>query len=638
MAYKVSPFRIDILDSSGNRLGGGPLTTVVSLNDTRSLDKIGTASFVLPAGDERTALITAGSQFDIYDEVDGYLGRFLFKDRALTEDDGQAMMTVNCYDRLKELSRAATVGFRRTYTDTDVATVIEDLLTLVSGWTADVEASIGNTTVSYEGESPLISIDELRDRWGRHYRLQAPATLEFGTFGEVAPVRLVQLDGQVQYAIAQRKEIALVDSLQLVEESDEIFNSIIPLGFGQGVSQLTIEQATLGTYTVQSALNQDGSSYFYIQDAASVAAYGVRWRVLTLPQIRPITNSPANVINAANALKLAAEAYMTKHLNPRVEYGVSVRALRREVKVGDVIRLVYRGVVEGYKYIDVDENFYIMDVSRSRTASGDRAATLNIASVDDRRTSDTDVMLEVVHDLRSLKVHVPATLAYSPVGPYVKRIRGDATPANRVNPQFTVRIRDEVLTLNRALLRFATSPLKSSATGAASGGGSTETSTSTPHQHLIIRSQDGTTPGTMATRRFTLLEQSTGNLFHFDASSDVGASARFFDTAPGAGGHTHDVTIPPHVHDLDYDVFEDSTYPQNIGVEIDGNDETAALGGPWAASNAAVEVEVDITSILLAAGGGFQQNHTIEFYATDGRGEIECEVDMLVTIQAIAVT
>jgi hypothetical protein len=635
---KVSPFRIDILDASGNLLGPGPIVTATQLNDTRRLDKIGEASFVMPAGDPRTEYITSGVQFDIYDEVDGYLGRFLFKDKQIQETKGQALLVVNAYDRLRELSRA-TVGFRRTYNNEAVDSVIADLIGVLSGWAVDVEAGIGNTTVSYEGESPLVAIDELRDRWGRHYRLQPPALLEFGAFGETAPVRLTRLRGQIQTAIAQHPEVALVNSISLVEESEEIYNSIIPLGFGQGVSQLTIENATLGTYTVLSAQNQDGSFYYYIEDNASVAAYGRRVRVLTFPQIRPITNSPANLENAANALKLTAEAYIGKHLEPRIEYSVDVRGLRKAVKVGQKIRLQYRGMVENYKYIDVDQDFWIMDITRSRNAStGDRTASISITNVDARRTADSDVVLGVIHDLRSLKVHIPATLSYSPIGPYVKRIKGDATPANRVNPEFSVRIKEEVLRLNYAILRFVTSPLKSSASGAASGGGSTETTTSTPHEHLILRSQDGTAlQGPLNTRRFTILDQTSGLLYHFDAQSDVSASAQFFETQPG-GSHTHQVTIPPHTHNLNYDIFADTVHPQGIGVEINGVDVTAQLGGPWASSNAAVDVEVDITDILLNATGGFQQNHTVTFYAASGRGEIQFGVDMLVTIQPIAVT
>jgi hypothetical protein len=114
-------------------------------------------------------------------------------------------------------------------------------------------------------------------------------------------------------------------------------------------------------------------------------------------------------------------------------------------------------------------------------------------------------------------------------------------------------------------------------------------------------------------------------------------SANHTHTVPA---HTHDVTIPPHTHPMNYGVFEDSHYPQNISIYINGVDRTLALGGPWAPTDAAVEVEVDITEYLVNAVGGLRQTHEIRFMVTGGtnnQGSIDMQVDMLCTIQAIAV-
>ena len=73
-----TPFRVDILDSTGKKLGGGPLRNITTLVDTKSLDAIGSASFTLPAGDSRARHFDTSTMFDLYDEVDGYLGRFRF--------------------------------------------------------------------------------------------------------------------------------------------------------------------------------------------------------------------------------------------------------------------------------------------------------------------------------------------------------------------------------------------------------------------------------------------------------------------------------------------------------------------------------------------------------------------------------
>ncbi len=654
MLPNVALFRIDVLDASNNVLGDGPLTHVLGVRNTARLDAIGEAIFALPAADPRGALIVAGRKFDIYVVDDPNvgarkLGRYRYRSKELSEQGGQAVLSVQCWDALRDLTKMTT-GFRRTYVNQAVDVVVEDLVSVVGGWTVVADTAIGNTTVSFEGESPLVAVDALRDRWNKHYRLgDGDFTLEFGAFGDDSGVRLVDLRGQEQTRLAMRPEIAFVERIRLVEEADEIFNVVIPLGAGQGVSQLTIEQATLGSYTVQTGTNADGSTYYYIKDTASVAAYEESQKVLTFPQIRPITNSDENIVNAANALKLSAEAYIARHLAPRVTYEVSVRALRQGVKPGDTVHLQYRGVVEGYGYIDVDGDFYVMDITYDRQADGTRSVGMVIASIAERRTSDTDVVLEVMHDIRALKVHVPITIAYSPVGPYVQRI-DSVTDA-----EFTVRIGEEVLALNYAKLRLKTTPLKSSVQAAASGGGSNATSASggsaTPtsssggsHRHLMFdfvssiagafsnrKFQAMANAGGLGVNETNLETASTDDLYTYSAD---GAH----DHTVSVPAHTHDVTIPAHTHDLTYGIFEDSTYPQTIRLFINGTDRSAELGGPWAPTNAALGLEVDITTYLADAIGGLRQNHRVVFTCGAGRGEIEAEIDMLVTIQPIAVS
>lgn len=677
-------FRIDVLDSTGVRVDEGPLTTVLALEDTARLDAIGSAQFTLPAEDPRGANINAGALFDIYDRVDGYLGRFYYRSKTIdAKAAGGAQLVVACHNQLIELARKS-VYFRRTYVAQAVDDVIQDLAALVAGWSDVTDAGIGSTSVSYEGESVLLAVDVLRDRWNKHFRLGEARVLEFGAFGADSGLTLTNVRGQVQGEIALNTNIALVETIRLVDESDEVFNYIIPLGAGQGTAQLTIEQATLGTYTVETGTNDDGSHYYFIQDATSVAAYGRREKILSFPSIRPITNSDANILNAANALKLTAEAYLARHLVPKVTYAIAVRGLRENVSVGDLVRLQYRGVVDGYSFIDVNADFYVMDVTRKRDVNGTRTATLVIAAVADRRTSDTDVMMDVVSDIRALKVSVPLSLARTAHGPYVLRLSLSHTA------EFTVRIGSEVLFLNYAILRFRTSPLKSSVTAAASGGGSAPTSgassaattssggastsgadtshthtvtvaahthnvTTNNHTHTIPIKDDGTGSAVRynATNHWFTCSTGLGSDSVATSSSGGGetvSSASGGSSSPTSSGgsshthstpnhshnmpHTHDVTIAAHSHDLIYGVYEDTEYPTDITVTVNGD-------GSYITDTTTPEsheIEIDITADLNDAVGGLRQNHRILFECASGQGEVECEVDILCTIQAIAVS
>lgn len=617
----LTGFYIDILDATGAKVGDGPIRTAVSINDVQSLDRIGSIDMIIPNTEPRLSLITSGSQFDVYDEIEGYLGRFLFQSEELRDTQGIGTVIIKAKSVLHELTRE-TVGFLRAYNFVAVDTVIANLLTAatIGSWSSTVDTGIGNTTVTYQGESIFRAIDEMRDRWGQHFRLKTGSArhLEFGAFGDASGVTLVNAGAQVQAIWNAQEEVAIVANIAKITESQEIFNRYIPLGAGQGyITQLTIENATLGVSTVKSALNQDGvTSYFYIEDTASIAANGLRTRILSLSNVRPISNSDANILNAKNALKLIAENQLVKHANPRITYNVELAGLNTRLQVGQLIHLDYKGVADGNEYLNVDEDFYIMDIRTGRNINGQRQVGLTISSISSRRTQDTDVLISVVNDIKSLKVHLPLTLAYAAVGPYTKRIKSG------INAEFTVRIQDEVTQLNRALLRFKTFPLTSSVTGAAAGG---------DHRHKMFDwNVAQSTPPTGYYQEFFCKDDAAGtnnnNVWLAIADATKTDDLWTFDTS---GTHTHTPT---------YDVFSDTTYPQVISVTIDGVDQTVALGGTWAPANSQVEIEVDITDILVNAAGGLRQNHSVVFSCTTGKGKIEFEVDMLVTIQAVLVT
>jgi hypothetical protein len=314
-------------------------------------------------------------------------------------------------------------------------------------------------------------------------------------------------------------------------------------------------------------------------------------------------------------------------------------------------------VVDGYTFIDVDESFYVLAVRYERSA-GSRRVGMTISTTADRRTADTDIIADVINDVRALKVHVPITLAYSPVGPYSRRV--DSTHS----ASFTVRIGDEVTALNYAKMRFKTAPLRSSTTAAAAGGGSTATAASATHTHAITAegSHDHSI-GASGGHNHTIVIQADatpdGAPVYIDVAAgvdqrleaniagDTGVETFGSEThthtitAQGShdhnigasGSHTHDVTIPAHMHTLTYGLYEDTTYPQTISITVNG---AAVPGGTWAPANASVEHEIDITSLLTA--GTLRQNHSVVFSCTTGRGEIEFECDMLCSIQAIVVS
>ena len=357
-----TPFTIDVILADGTNIGTS--VNIINLDTQESLDKIGSLSFSLPASDNIVQYLDTGVSFQVTDSTDGYLGTYLFKNKELDDSLGVAVITVNCHSALKELTYE-TVGFNRFYNNETVNTVIADLITLAAGWSAEIEDDFNTTTIDYQGESIYRAIDEQRDRNKAHFRLKRgyDRILQFGYFGQESDIVFTNLRGQTQLD-SQNTNIGIITRINLAYESDEIYNKIIPLGHGQGVTQLTIEDATLGDYTTLSALNDDGSSYYYFEDETSINQHRKRTRILSIPNLRPISNSDADIVNARNALKLAAEAYMSKHLQPQVTYNVDLAYIPSELQVGDKVRLQYKNNVDGISYIDIDEYFYVLDIEK----------------------------------------------------------------------------------------------------------------------------------------------------------------------------------------------------------------------------------------------------------------------------------
>ena len=714
----MSGFRVDILDSSGNALGDGPLVNIEQVRRRRSLDIVGRAFFLAQGTDPKTANLGVGRQYRIYHDDWGLLGTFSHARQRLAVGGNIPKVEIEAYDELIALVRK-NVYFRRNFNHVAVDSVVSDLVGLASGWaTGEVETGIGNTTVSYEGESVFEALDVLRDRWGRHFRLNGSQTLDFGSFGDDSGIRLIRAE-HVPLEMTNNPDVAFVTNLEVLTEGETIINRVIPVGAGVGVTQLTLEHVTDedSSYPVQSDSNDDGSLFYYIEDATSQASYGLIERVMERSDVRPLTNATVNLQNAANALYRAALAYLLKYKDPRTTYRIQVTKLDpARLTPGDTVNLVYRGIANqnglAYKWVDIDDALWVLDIEETYGADGQQNVTLTVATTADRRTSDEDVLAGLIRDTKVFKTHVQPNLTHSPVGPYVKRIDASNTGT------FNIRLKEEVLAVNRVIVRFITNPLRASvsASSAAAGGSSTPTTSSGGGSTPTTSSGGGTTPTTSSGGGSTPTSSSGGSSTpttssgggttetttstdHQHTSQIVGASggdpvsvqSNVLRAAAGpytistslSGGHDHDVTIPNHTHTvtisshthtvtiaahdhtvtipshqhtvtiaahdhtvtigthvhtitLTYGIHEDTEYPRDIEIAINGMDRTSALGGPWGTPvpfpSTPVDVEVDVTEYISRG-----QDNTVVFSCTN-QGEITFLADCLLTIQAIVVT
>lgn len=431
--------------------------TVTDLKFDTAMDEIGSLSFSVSASEGRAQVLYPGVLIRAYDDQDGYLGLYIFRDRNLVVQDERGTFKVTASSVMDELRRVL-VGFRREYTDQPFDTILADLLGLVSGWTSIIPVGLGSLSLTFEGESVFNAIAQLCEVGGIHLRQGTERTLEVGPFGDDSNLILTNLRGQVPGLFEVGTQTAFIDQIKEHISGDAIFNQIIPLGSGTGVGQLTIEGAVLGTNPVLSALNDDGSSYFYIQDTASVAQYGARPRIVTFPTIRAISNNDTDIQYARETLKIAAEAYLIRSKDEVREYAVTVQGIPPTLKPGQQVRIRYRGASEEGTFLDVDEMFWVMEIRRSYSSQGERSQQLTLTRTDAKRIQDQEVIVDVVRDLAALKLHIQPQPFWSE-NTYTESLAGTATPTSRRDAEFVLEIDDSVRDLTKVRLRLRTRPL-----------------------------------------------------------------------------------------------------------------------------------------------------------------------------------
>jgi len=568
-----SPFRIDILDASDNKVGDGPLTNIISIDDNRRLDKIGQLTFVIPASDPKVQFITAGRNFDVYDETDGYLGRFIFNKMNFSDTNGKAMLVVQTWSILKELVYNIA-GFAREYAASQVEVIVDDLVSDVSGWTTNTGTNLGTANVTYQGQTIYQGIEELAKRWGLHFRLgSGTRVLEFDTFGDVNNnVRLTNLSGQSD--AYEGVETAIIKSIRKMIATDEVYNRVIAVGAGNGAAQLNLLDAEVGDFfTVKSRTRSNGQDETFIEDTASQTTFGVREVVLVFDQVRPIANTATAKTQASTELLKNSERWLNRYKDEREQYdNLTVYGLQTDVNVGDKINVRYKGLDEnGDLYIDVDNDFWVMEVTRQRSSTGARSHVFKVVSIDRLEFTDQDIMAQAVKAIHSEKLWIRPSV-FSQSDTYTDTIQKSTFYTSK-DAVFKFTLDDTVTDITRVVLEWQTTPLFSM--------------TSWDEATAIITAQN-TNPANL---------------------------------------HTHN--IAPSVTIGLFEVITGLSFPSDLSIEINGVnidnnvdvDYLVGGTGEWnsAGENTALDVRMDITDFIINASGGIFQTFTINFIANTVR-------------------
>ncbi len=491
--FPPARLRIDVYDPAGNKLGAGPITSVLGASYRMELDRIGSFAFRMPASDEKAELVAQGNEVRIFREGEGLVFRGIV-DRAewVVDADGRLVLAISGSSIARRLALENTL-LGRSFEGATLSSAVTTLLA-GTGWSAGALDTPATTlTARFEGVPIWAALARVAEIFRLHVR-EDPwnKEVDVGAFGVASGVVLQNVEA-VAPGLRENPRLAPIAGLSVLEESADVWNRVIPLGAGEGVNKLDLRHATRSSpYAVQSAVGPDGRTYWYLEDAASVAAYGRRTRVLSVKDALPLANSAAGFTAAANALYDVAASWLLRHKDPLVAYEVEAVGLRHldsagapVFQVGDRLRLIFRGLArrsDGSTAVwkSVDASLWLLGFQRTFRDDGSDAWSLTVATVDRHEEDERARLADVFEEMHALQVSLRPYTYREIHGPE----RRSVDPTHSVT--FVVDYDANVAYLHQALLSVAVKPVRTNATGAAAGGGSVATSGGgSSHSHTV---------------------------------------------------------------------------------------------------------------------------------------------------------
>jgi len=382
-------------------------------------------------------------------------------------------------------------------------------------------------TFSVEGENYLRILDYMRQYVRGWFRRNGDAEIRFGTFTSTTPVATFVAPMMVLEGLPTTQ--ALITQITRTRAGSEVVNRVYPVGAGIGETKLDLRYSNRSSpYTVTSGVVGGGVTAYWLEDSASVNTYGRVDRVVAWNEIRPITNSAADLTNAANALYDIASAYLQKYKSENDAYTLSAVEVPASLRVGDLVRVVYNGVAElengTVGWLNVANNFFVTRINRDFDENGNASVSLDISANGDAIVGNTEILYDILADVQTLKLRTqPTQTYYSKASPTMPLDSAGTTTAS-----FAFTIGSEVLEVNQMALEFELAPLRTFATGAASGGGQTVTSGSGGASTPTSSAGGSSTPTSSAGGSSTPTSSSAG-------SATIGSQAGL--------GHQHAITV-----------------------------------------------------------------------------------------------
>lgn len=457
----------------------------VSANTTVKLDEAGSFDLACTVSADVLTYLIRDNEVAIWSQEDEESPRLelwgvIIKPRVQESGDSISI-SISGRDLMEELRRV-TVGLGKTYNAETMQAIMNDLTSMVTGWIASVETASASRlqAARFDGPKVLKAALKSADQMGLHVRsAQGSRVLEVGAFGDYATtpsgerIYAMQAASSIPPEAYSNDAVLFVDSISLTEDGDSLVNWAIPMGAGTGSAATTL------SYTTYEILNSDNTVYragvtpdfpiYRRVNDAGIAEYYIdasdgetqHQDTLSFKEIGPIANSLLAKQLASDALAIACFESLRRTRTPIISYSLTVRKQRVTLQPGDLIRLRYKGRVptaEGdVVYIDVDEDLWVMGISRSLSDSG-FTTTLTVNTIDQKIKDDTDILVDVVDrsEVNNLSIQ---TFPFGFHDSSERVMAGSSNPTYQRDAEFSLQIPDLFTDVIRVTLHLITRPL-----------------------------------------------------------------------------------------------------------------------------------------------------------------------------------
>lgn len=567
---------LKVYDKQLNELG--ILDNAYQVSYSRHVNEIASVSFSLPENDPKNDLCSHFNYIDVHGESGRYYGKYRIMPRRTFKDEQNEQITYECEHVFATLLNGVMFGYQQ-FSGLSTREVIEGILEQQDDFVLGRCDFDRYFSYAFENENgllaPILSIPK---------PFNEPYLFTFDTQSYPWTLNLIRPSDDVAWDMRWGRDIK---SFEEVSDTESIVNRIYPLGYGEGVNQLTIED-----------VNNDVP---YVEDTTSINQYGLKEYVWIDKRYE-----------SEKTLKSDAESLLDQWKDPKISFSVDSvdLSVKDEFKhlerpfytVGNIIvgEKTHQARIIGEKIPDLSEEYNVK--------------------------YDIDNKLDDIADLQtSVERRQQINDAYSQGATNMNIIPFNENCDENYPAIIEFPLPDDMINLNEARLRIKTSEFRGYTRGMKSAGQFTQeqqvqsSTTESNDQVIVSETTEGggdhyhemfQTTGSVAPGTGDMVQANAGGKTFYLHPGTPTMDTYYTHTSSGEHthqlsftmqGHSHPfsitipaLSIPGHIHNTEYGIWLNDNLPTELIVKIDGQEITFND----------LEGEIDITKHLEKDSNG----------------------------------